>query len=328
MFRRKKKQEDKTPPVLDLRQKRDAKGSKAVAEIPAGTEARHIIAAGRNKLLHVPDGLRCHTLDLSGTSIEYLPDDIEVSTRLDLSDCKQLVRLPANLKTGSLILRDCTALEQLPPGLQVSFLDVQGCRSLREIPADLSVNAGRLNLRDCAMIRTVPAGIGPISQLDVAGCVGMKTLPEGLVVHSWVDMAGTAITQLPESMQGVQIRWRSVLIDERIAFRPEELSVDEILNDPNAERRRVKLERFGFEKFMEAAEADLLDTDTDAGGPRKLLRVPIEDDEDLVCVSVICPSTDRHYLIRVPPTMRTCRQAVAWTAGFDDADAYNPVVET
>jgi hypothetical protein len=61
---------------------------------------------------------------------------------------------------------------------------------------------------------------------------------------------------------------------------------------------------------------------------RKLLRVPMKGDEDLVCVLVICPSTSRQYILRVPPTMRTCRQAIAWTAGFDNADDYHPLVET
>ncbi|NOK61345.1 MAG: hypothetical protein GFH27_549305n114 [Chloroflexi bacterium AL-W] len=51
-------------------------------------------------------------------------------------------------------------------------------------------------------------------------------------------------------------------------------------------------------------------------------------DEDLVCVSVICPSTGRQYLIRVPPQTRTCHQAAAWIAGFDDPNAYQPIAET
>jgi hypothetical protein len=33
-------------------------------------------------------------------------------------------------------------------------------------------------------------------------------------------------------------------------------------------------------------------------------------------------------MLRVPPTMTTCRHAVAWTAGFDDPDDYQPTVET
>ena len=42
---------------------------------------------------------------------------------------------------------------------------------------------------------------------------------------------------------------------------------------------------------------------------------------------VRCPSTGGRYLLRVPPTMKTCRQAVAWTAGFDDPSLYRPLVE-
>ena len=61
---------------------------------------------------------------------------------------------------------------------------------------------------------------------------------------------------------------------------------------------------------------------------RQLLRLKLEGDEDLVCVAVICPSTGRRYLLRVPPTMRTCRQSVAWTAGFSDPKLYKPRVET
>jgi hypothetical protein len=79
---------------------------------------------------------------------------------------------------------------------------------------------------------------------------------------------------------------------------------------------------------MQQARAEVLDRDRDAGGERRLLRVRVEGDEDLVCVAVICPSTGRQYLLRVPPAMKTCRQAVAWTAGFAHPDDYKPLVET
>ncbi|HEX7380479.1 MAG TPA: hypothetical protein VF278_25420 [Pirellulales bacterium] len=45
-------------------------------------------------------------------------------------------------------------------------------------------------------------------------------------------------------------------------------------------------------------------------------------------VVVRCPSTGQQYVLRVPPNMRTCRQAIAWTAGFDDAEKYQPLLET
>jgi hypothetical protein len=48
----------------------------------------------------------------------------------------------------------------------------------------------------------------------------------------------------------------------------------------------------------------------------------------MVYLSVRDPSTGRGYLLRVPPTMETCHQAAAWTAGFDDPADYRPVAET
>jgi len=93
-------------------------------------------------------------------------------------------------------------------------------------------------------------------------------------------------------------------------------------------RRRVLLERVGFERFLREVEAEVVDEDTDAGGERRLLRVAMQGDEDLVCVSVKCPSTGRQYLLRVPPRTRTCHEAVAWTAGFSNPHDYKPAIET
>jgi hypothetical protein len=147
-------------------------------------------------------------------------------------------------------------------------------------------------------------------------------------VRSWIDIGGTGITSLPDSLSGIGLRWRGVPVSAQIAFFPETLSGSDILAERNAELRRVMIERVGFDKFLRDVNAEVLDNDRDRGGERKLLRVPLKDDEPIVIVSVHCPSTGRQYLVRVPPTTRTCHQAVAWTAGFDNPDDYAPVAET
>jgi hypothetical protein len=272
-------------------------------------------------------GIYCREMILTGTAIEELPGDLQVIQRLDVSQCRRLKRLPANLKVGQLLARECSALESLPAGLQVSYLDLTGCSALQELPADLVVRRGRLSLRGCARLTALPE-IGPIAHLDLAGCLNITVLPPGLLVTAWIDIGGCGLTALPPSLQGITIRWRGVPINERIAFRPETLDVHEILLETNAERRRVMMERFGLDRFMRLAEAQVLDEDNDAGGQRRLLRIELAGDEALVCVSVICPSTHRQFMLRVPPSMTTCRQAVAWTAGFDDPDDYQPIRET
>jgi len=153
-------------------------------------------------------------------------------------------------------------------------------------------------------------------------------VPPGVRVRAWMDIGGTQIQSLPESLRGIGLRWRGVTVTPQIAFFPETLKSTDVLAEGNAEVRRVMIERIGFERFLQESHARVLHEDTDPGGPRQLLQVELQGDEPLVCVSVRCPSTGRHYLIRVPPNMQTCHQAVAWTAGFDNPDDYIPVVET
>ena len=168
------------------------------------------------------------------------------------------------------------------------------------------------------------------NRLDLADCSGLTRLPDDLIVAGGIDIAGTGITSLPPSLKKTQLFWRGVSVTPRIAFSPQSLSVTEILDERNTELRRVMLERFpgGFERFMTRANAKTIDADTDPGGDRKLLRVAMPRDEDLVCLQVHCPSTGALYILRVPPSMATCRQAAAWVAGFDNPDDYQPVIET
>ena len=112
----------------------------------------------------------------------------------------------------------------------------------------------------------------------------------------------------------------------------EHMTVQDILAESNAEIRRVKLEVFGWQRFARETRARQLDADVDATGPRELLCIDLPDDEPLVYVSVTDPAKLRlglaaMTLLRVPPRMRTCREAVAWTFGREVAD-YTPSVET
>jgi hypothetical protein len=308
-----------------------------------GAETRQLILAGkapdglhvRGRLdltntgaIELPRGLRCYHLDLRGSGIRILPAGLEVEYKLDLQDCRHLEELPEGLKVGSLVLRGCTALRALPEGLDVYFLDLQGCTQLQGWPRRAHIRIGRLNASGCTRLTSLPAGLRNLAQLDVSNCPNLRELPTGLRVSSWLDLGGSGVTRLPASLASVRLRWRGVPVDARIAFRPETITTAEILAERNAELRRVLMERFGFERFMVEAGAAVMDEDGDAGGVRQLLRLKLEGDEDLVCVAVICPSTGRRYLLRVPPTMRTCRQAVAWTAGFSDPNHYKPLVET
>lgn len=296
--------------------------------LPEGLQARRLNLAGCTRLQELPEGLRCYELELRGTNLRSLPADLQVEFRLDLQDCRRLRSLPQRLKVGSLNLSGCLSLEALPEGLEVYFLDLSGCASLAGWPKRGSIRVGRLSVADCEWVTHLPPWLTELAQLDVSGCPNLIELSEGLRIASTLELAGSGLRWLPGSLREVQLRWRGVPIDPRTAFQPETITIDELLAERNVERRRVLLERMGYDRFAKQSSAQVLDRDHDPGGERRLLRIPLPEDEDLVCVSVRCPSTARQYMIRVPPTMRTCRQAVAWISGFDNPDDYQPMMET
>ena len=284
--------------------------------------------AGKRSQIELMPDTRYVSLDCADTDIEELPNGISVQFSLNLRGCRRLKRLPMGLQVGSLDVSCCPHLEGLPEGLKASFVDISDCPQIDSWPKLASINAGRLRARNCTGLSTLPDWLGPLSQIDLGGCTGISSLPTSLIVSSWIDIAGTQISALPEQLTSVGLRWRGVTIDDRIAFRQHEITAQEVLEEQNAELRRVKLERMKLERFLAEANPTVLDRDTDRGGERKLFRVNLNNDEPLVCVSVICPSTGRNYLIRVPPNTKSCRQAVAWTAGFENPKDYKPTIET
>ncbi|WP_320783802.1 DUF6745 domain-containing protein [Streptomyces sp. CRN 30] len=122
--------------------------------------------------------------------------------------------------------------------------------------------------------------------------------------------------------------WRGMpvpgeFLDGLGALTPERVRAEE-----NAELRRVMLEHYGYDRYLEESGAEPVHRD-EAG---VLWRIPLPGDEDVVMVEVVNATpepdgTNRTYWLRVPPTTRTAREGVAWTFGLD-ADAYAPLRQT
>jgi hypothetical protein len=276
----------------------------------------------------LPNGVRCFELNLSGSPIAELPDDLEVESNLTLRNCVNLKRLPDGLTVSTLDLQGCAGLEELPEGLDVWFLNLRGCTKVKQFPAKAKIRNGSLLVGGCFNLTSLPTYLQKLSTLDISDCPKICKLPPKLEVGLWIDVGGSGITELSPPNQDVGVRWRSVAINHRIAFQPESITAREAMGQKNTELRRVMIERMGNERFVKEANAKVIDRDQDAGGDRELLRLPLENDEDFVCLACNCPSTSRHYLLRVPPTMQSCHQAAAWMAGFDDPTKYKPIIET
>jgi hypothetical protein len=216
-----------------------------------------------------------------------------------------------------------------PSPAQVTQEPISGDRARTLILGDRAPDGmrvlGNLNLSGAANIYHLPENL-TCESLDLSDCTNITTLPKGLHVTYWIEIAGSGITSLPTG-HGFCLHWRGVHINDRIAFAPQSLTGQEILRTDNVEIRRVLIERLGYETFLQQVGGVIRDRDTDAGGERQLIYIPFDDDEPLMLLKVICPSTGHIHILRVPPYLDTCHQSAAWIAGFDNPDDYHPAIE-
>ena len=123
-----------------------------------------------------------------------------------------------------------------------------------------------------------------------------------------------------------------VRVSQQVVEAPQTLTIEQINTERNTEVRRIMLDRYGWERYVTESHATTLDRDLDnQGQSRELLRVEIPGDEPYIGIkltdSTPLPSGERKsYLERVPPTMRTCAEAVAWQMGVPVGVV--PLVET
>ena len=112
--------------------------------------------------------------------------------------------------------------------------------------------------------------------------------------------------------------------------KPESLTVEEVLAHPNAEVRYVGMKALGMEKVLEHKKTKVIHTDEESG----MILFKISGVfEDPVCYLKVVNSTAepdgtfKNYYLCVPPTMKTCKEAVAWTFNMT-ASEYSPSQET
>jgi hypothetical protein len=123
-------------------------------------------------------------------------------------------------------------------------------------------------------------------------------------------------------------RQHGVHVARELIERPHDISVDMIENQISVERRRVMIELYGAARYLRDSGAVLVNEDETGALYRKELLY----DEPMQMVKVVnsTPEPDgtfREYFLRVPPTVRTAREAVAWTFATDESE-YSPQFET
>ena len=124
-----------------------------------------------------------------------------------------------------------------------------------------------------------------------------------------------------------------VLCDEQIVLQPETQTIAQIDAEPNAEVRRVRIERFGWPRYLREAGAvviDVRDNDIDAtkeslmevnyktetwkfnSETSEVVKEVHDKTRVLVCA---CPSTAKVFVMNVPREIESCESAQNWLHG-------------
>jgi hypothetical protein len=192
--------------------------------------------------------------------------------------------------------------------------------------------------------RAVEAQLRPLFEAFVCGCWLLHWANDALY---WVAKPtlhrepGTQrlhhVTQPALASDVVNLYfWHGVMVPAFVVLNPGLITIADIDQQTNAEVRRVMIERYrhgeeihGGAAFIRDAGGERLDHDECYG---TLWRRNLQDDEPIVMIEVVNRTREpdgrfKHYWLRVPPTMQTAREAVAWTFNMR-AERYAPEKET
>ena len=100
-----------------------------------------------------------------------------------------------------------------------------------------------------------------------------------------------------------------VKVDAQIVLHPETQSLHQMQSEKNADIRGIRIERYGWLKYLTEAKAIVKDhrrNDIDRCDESLL---SLDEYTILVCA---CPSTARIYSMRVPPHIIKCEEAQKW----------------
>jgi len=118
---------------------------------------------------------------------------------------------------------------------------------------------------------------------------------------------------------GPVLRWRDgwsihaiegVRVPGKVVLSPEEQSIEEIDGESNEEVRRVRIERYGWLRYIEQSGATVSDTRFNEIDRQRECLMQLKDGSRRLVVSD--PSTARIYALGVPREVQTCEQAQAF----------------
>lgn len=128
----------------------------------------------------------------------------------------------------------------------------------------------------------------------------------------------------------INFYYENIRIPPHFYHKPENLTIDEVFSHSNAEVRYVGMKIIGFDKVMEDSRTKIINRCNDTG--MVLFQIDGIFDEPVSYLKVINSTQEpdgsyKNYYLCVPPDMKTCKQAVAWTFRLEEQE-YQPEQET
>jgi len=125
---------------------------------------------------------------------------------------------------------------------------------------------------------------------------------------------------------GPSIRWKDgfcmwtingIRVNEKIVMRPETQTIEEINEEGNNDVKAIRIERYGWNKYLKDSKSELVDTRTH---PRELTKESLYVDPfGTMRLIAIDPSTEKPVCLGVPRGTKTCKEAQSWIShGADE----------
>jgi hypothetical protein len=103
-------------------------------------------------------------------------------------------------------------------------------------------------------------------------------------------------------------------VEKARAHQPGKLTIAQIAQEENSQIRSVKIAAYGMERYFLESGAETVQTD----GEYSLLRIKLDQWNDMTCLKMVCPSTGAAYVCPVEPRTQTIDQALDFMFNVKD----------
>jgi leucine-rich repeat protein SHOC2 len=269
---------------------------------------------------------RASQLDLSHRQLTLLPDSIgNIYTLKKLYvEGNKLTELPegiGNLANLTELSLENNSLSYLPESIgNLSNLThlFSGWNSLSYLPESIGNLSNLTHLfLSCNYIDRLPGNLGNLRNLIELelGHNNLNNLPTSIINFSnLIEISLDAnpiddLSILQALSQLICVEFLGVYPPRRYWTKLSEWNPKWLIDEENAEIRRVLIQQIGYDRICQ--ELDAIDLDT--WKEYTLLKIDADiDEEPMVLLKMTCPSTGHIHILRVPPEMTSAEAAITW----------------